>query len=96
MPADQLHWLQTALVSGRPHRMRQAIEMPRGQTLRGSFVRELHRLSLHFEPASATRAGFRQVRVLARVSGPTGTKVWQVTLDRIHGRYLLATTKIVR
>lgn len=96
LPATQVKAIETDLVSGRPLRVRRAIEIAPGTRLEKSFVRQLHGLKVSFDTDTAVTAGADQVSVRATVTAADGTQQqWDVTLDLIEGRYVIADTHVI-
>lgn len=96
LPATQVKAIETDLVSGRPLRVRRAIEIAPGTRLEKSFVRQLHGLKVSFDTDTAVAAGADQVSVRATVTAADGTQQqWDVTLDLIEGRYVIADTHVI-
>lgn len=96
IPRARLDHLQDDLGSGERQRVRRAVELPPGVRLEPSFIDSLDGLSFEFDASSAVEAGPGQVAIAAVVTDAAGTVTrWQVTLDRIHGEYLIADTRPV-
>jgi hypothetical protein len=96
LPRAQIHRIQRNLVSGSEQRVRRVVELPPGEPLDETFVPSLEGLVIVFDQSTAVAAGPDQVVVAATVTQADGaTTQWQVTLDRIKGRYLIADTRAV-
>jgi hypothetical protein len=93
----EIHRMEADLASGDVNRVREALELPAGRRLAPHFVQQLHDLTISLEPSTAVAIGRGQVAVNARVTSSEGRAMtWRVTLDKLHGTYVVANTQQVQ